>query len=1300
VRYWKPLAIVGAVLLVMTGAAAWLAGTTSGLRFLAARAMPYLPASFDPAAMNGRLVGPLSIGRIELATDGVIGTIERVELDWRLRALLGRTLHLQDVYIGNPRFAFAAPRDPAEPEDLERGEFRLPLSIVIDRLVLQDGVFHYDDELVADDVQLQLAGRAGDDRIEITHLELHSNRVMLSGHALASLHSPTDPWDIDVEWRLPIEDHTLAGHTRITGQLAGFEVEQTLAGMLAGRIAGTISGLPETPAWDLAVALEPLPAGAGAWPEALHGFAARLQLEGRLEDNRIKGHLEVPEVLPGRIGIDAEGGWDDGIATLRRLGLTLADGARVVASGRIKPGEPLSAEFELEGEGLGWPLEGDREIELVRLSLRGSGADDRWQVTVDSRARREGLPDVDIEAVLAWTEPLLAIERLTVVSAEGEVDARASGVLDTSGDELRYQVALDADIRLPEQPPVEIRLRADGDTAGARIEDLQARLLDGSIEGAGRVSWAGQEAADFTLSFTGIDPAGLDPDFPGQLAGAVDLSGAPDGPDGLTIVLRALEGELRERPVRGQGELVVRGNAFELRSSTLSLGANTIEASGRIDEDALALDATLELASLADLDPAASGSLSAIARVSGRRLEPRIVLEASGSQLSWEAWRMSSLSLDMDVDLAGARPSRLLAELDGLADGPGPDASLRIEGDGLPRDHRARLQLVRPRPDQEVKLALEGGLEDARWTGRLTELSLADAQQELWSLQQPAGLELAADAAALSDACMDGTFGNLCLEANWRAGAAWGGRAALGELYLRPLTEWADTGLLADGVITGEIVVSADDDAFRGLSGGLALSSGDIRLAGENGGVLVAWQEGTLGFDGDPDEARIALIFALAGADRVEGRLTVGWNAPDPPLDGHVEAELAQLGIITEFVPDLANLEGRATLSASVSGTVQDPSITGRFEWLDGAAQVGALGINPTGINVVAEIVGTTLEFRAQGRSGDGEFETDGRFDLGAEAVEGRAALRGENVLVAVLPEARVTASPDIELSYSDRKMNVKGEVRIPFARITGLAGPTAVTASPDEVIIGPETTVAEEELLVTSRIRVTVGPDVQIQAAGLRGNVEGTILTVIQPRALPWGRGELRVVDGTFSAFGQRLEIETGRLIYTGGALENPGLEIRAVRRIDEITAGAVVRGTLQNPELDIFSDPAMARAEALSYLTLGKGLDELQAGERTTVNQAASSLALSGGGLIARDLGRRLGLDDVEVTADDTTGGAALVVGRHLGGGLYVSYGLGLFDTVNTLRLRYQINPRLSFEATSGEEVAADLFFTFERD
>jgi translocation and assembly module TamB len=83
-----------------------------------------------------------------------------------------------------------------------------------------------------------------------------------------------------------------------------------------------------------------------------------------------------------------------------------------------------------------------------------------------------------------------------------------------------------------------------------------------------------------------------------------------------------------------------------------------------------------------------------------------------------------------------------------------------------------------------------------------------------------------------------------------------------------------------------------------------------------------------------------------------------------------------------------------------------------------------------------------------------------------------------------------------------------------------------------------------------------------------------------------------------------------------------------------------------------------------------------------------------------VVQDLARRLGFEGLSVSAETGPDETALIVSKYLGSGLYVSYGLGLFDTVDTLRLRYQVNPRLSLEATSGEEEAADIFYTFERD
>jgi translocation and assembly module TamB len=1301
VKYRKRITALLFVAL-LAAVVAWLLATTSGLQFILARAQPLLPVSLEIETVEGRLVGPLSLAGIALDAPGVSGHIERIEFDWRPGALMRRTAHVDHLRIHAPRLALQPPEappaetaaPPANPLD-----FSLPLSVVIDALEISDGSVHVDGAPLIESLRLSLAGEATKQRLAISRLEFSSDRGEASGRLNAGLDTAA-AWDVDLSWRVMLEGSPLEGHTRVAGRLEALELRQEVSGLLEARLEGRIEGLPERPDWNLQLQLDPLPAKEPPWPELLHAAAAELQLAGALEHSRVTGHFLVPGLLPGRIDLAAAGGLVEDSLELESLTLELQDGGRISARGEAAIGVPLAAEFVVEGTDLGWPLGIDApELAVPHLVLRGSGANERWQLEAEGRALREGLPPLDLAALLQWADTVLTVERLAVNSPDGEIDLWARGRLETGDERLAYRLEAAGAMTLPELPELDLRLVAAGDAAGADIETLEIRMLEGTVEGAGRVAWDGTEAADFTLRFAGIDPAALAPDWPGHLSGTLELRGLPTGDTGLEIVLRALDGELRALPVEGTGALNIAGDVFTLRPLHLSLGQARLEAEGRLDAATVSLSARLEAPGLERLHEQARGRLSAVARIEGSRDMPRLILEADGERLRWQANRLRRLAIEADLDASGEGPSRLRAELDGFATAPGPGSNIRLAGDGTPDRHRVSLDFERPREEQELSLVLAGGLEERRWDGTVEALRLLQSKEPVWELQQAAGLSASAERAAFEEACMDGTLGLLCLGGEWLRDGPWKGRAALAELDLGPLSQWLGTGLLASGVVTGDMTVEADDAGFRSLSGGLSLTAGSIRVAEEDSQPLVSWDGGTLELAGDEAEARLSLSLALAGVDELVGHLSVGWNESDPPLDGHIDARLGQLQLITELLPDLADLDGYATARGELTGTLRAPVATGRFEWHEGAAYVPLLGLRLRDIEVVAALVEGVLSFDASGRSGDGEFVADGRFDLRAAIMDGRATLRGEDLLLVDLPEARVAASPQLELIYRGREIRIQGEVSIPFARISGVGTPGAVSTSPDEVVVGPRARVDEEEVSVRSRVRVTVGPDVLVNAAGLRGRVEGSILTVIEPQALPWGRGELRVVDGTFGAFGQRLEIDTGRLIYTGGPLENPGLDIQAVRRVDEITAGARVRGTLQHPEISVYSDPPLPRAEVLSYLTLGKSLDELQSGEQRAVNQAASSLALSGGGLIAQDLGRRLGFDDVSVTADDEAG-AAVVVSKYLGGGLYVSYGLGLFDAVNTVRLRYQINQRLSLEATSGLEAAADLFYTFERD
>ena len=177
-------------------------------------------------------------------------------------------------------------------------------------------------------------------------------------------------------------------------------------------------------------------------------------------------------------------------------------------------------------------------------------------------------------------------------------------------------------------------------------------------------------------------------------------------------------------------------------------------------------------------------------------------------------------------------------------------------------------------------------------------------------------------------------------------------------------------------------------------------------------------------------------------------------------------------------------------------------------------------------------------------------------------------------------------------------------------------------------------------------------------------------------------------------------MRITKGLLRYQNAPLSEPQLEIVAERAIkdSDITVAVNVRGTLDNPYVAITSTPSMSSNEALSYLLTGRSIDTLQSGEAANVNQAAESLAVSGGGLLLGGLGTKLGLDEVSVerTGEDDT---SVVLGKALSPKLFVSYGISIAEAINTIKLRYTLNTRWSVKAEAGLEQSADIEYRIER-
>jgi translocation and assembly module TamB len=463
---------------------------------------------------------------------------------------------------------------------------------------------------------------------------------------------------------------------------------------------------------------------------------------------------------------------------------------------------------------------------------------------------------------------------------------------------------------------------------------------------------------------------------------------------------------------------------------------------------------------------------------------------------------------------------------------------------------------------------------------------------------------------------------------------------------------------------------------------------------------------GRLDVFAEPDALRANLDLRLVEGTQMHGEVVAAREPrlamTDYPLRGAIRVESAALTSLPVFVPEIDRSNGRLDASITVGGTLGDPRFDGEFHVRDGRFDLYRTNLLLSGVTLDGRFVGDELVFEGGGKTARGSMEFDGRFTWPDDVMTGAMHLRGERLMLADTPDYRILASPNLTLTAGADGYEVNGDVLIPQARITPKDLSTTVGTSPDERVVGAESAVTGPATLerVRSRVRVELGDDVRVDSYGLKAKLGGGVTVITRPGDIVRGDGAINVVEGEYKAFGQYVKIKRGVLSYKMAPLDEPTLDLVGEREIkpEDIVVSINVRGTLEEPFVTLSSEPPLPEAEALSYLLTGRSINTLQSGEAASLNRAAESIAIGGGGLLLGGIGTRIGLDEVSV---EQTGEAdtAVVLGKYLSPKLFVSYGISIAEAINTIKLRYTLNEHWSLKAEAGLEQSGDIEYRIER-
>jgi translocation and assembly module TamB len=1024
------------------------------------------------------------------------------------------------------------------------------------------------------------------------------------------------------------------------GDLNGIRLTHQSSGALRTDLAGSLDDLLGEPRWQASLVLADvrpeklsaeMPAGVAGGSFVGRGSFTRLTLEGALDATLDT----LPD--PGRLQARLRMGLSDGRIELTELQLTTDPGEGIldlVGSYHIAGPDAGAFEADLSWESLGWPLDPAPRYASPGGRLQVSGTPDRFR---------------------------------------HEVTARIEG----------------ADI-----PPADLSWSGNGNLQALEFDALEIAVLDGRVEGDGELAYSPEIAWRLDATAAAMDPSVFWPDLPAKLGASLATSGRLGESPEASVELRSLDGTLLGRPVSGDGSLRWRPSGLEVDGLSLSAGSNTLIVTGGTGE-ALDLIVSVDAPDVSQLLPDAAGSLRLDARVTGELARPEVGGDLAASGIVFGGVRVDALegSAQVPVDPGGVLDVELQGR--GIRAGKMDWRNLALKADGTPAEHRLSL-VLKGEPVAVEASAVAGWGNDASYAGTLEKLLVSSAAAGGWRLVEPAAFVAGAKQWSLGQACLESTqgSGSACVEAGGE-GADWRGEARVPRLALGLLAPLLPHGVEMEGEVRGEAGFSASGNRLDGnarldvVSGRSSVDLGDDeqRLDFSGASLQIAASGGGLG---------VALGVPMAGLGRLDAEVRLDdWRLDDPvrpsqPVAGTLKGGISDLSPLVSMLPQLAEPAGRVDVDLALAGSLGSSTLSGDMRLEDAGFDVPDLGVRVRELSLAARSRSLdVLEYQGQGKIGDGTIELGGESRRTADGMKTRLSVKGERLVVADIPEARVVVSPDLEISVDRERAMLGGTVLVPEALLEPVTIPEgALAPSRDVVVAGAGGDEGGVRLAAAADVRLRLGDAVRFDGFGLRGFIRGDLRVTQEPGRLALGNGQLSIKDGTFATFGVELPIEQGRLIFANTPVDDPGLNVVARREFSDATVGARVSGTLKAPQLVFFSSPPMGQAEALNYLLTG--------GQSRS---GATGATLVGGSFLIREAGSRIGISDIGLTQTAGSENLSVYVGTYLNPRLYMQYITEMGEQANRVRFRYDLTRRLQAEVETGDVQSGSVFFTIDR-
>lgn len=952
------------------------------------------------------------------------------------------------------------------------------------------------------------------------------------------------------------------------------------------------------------------------------------------------------------------------------------------------------------------PLKGEN----VKLKV-GGALREQLEVGVNL----SGPVDMDLRAQTRLAEAGLPLN-LEVVSKQvywpftGDKQFQADDIkLKLTGKMTDYTLSMRTAVKGQDIPPATITLDAKGNEQQINLDKLSIAALEGKTELKALVDW--QQAISWRgeLTLDGIDTAKTIPDWPSKLNGLVKTRGSLYGGSWqMEIPELKLTGNVKQNKVNVNGSL--KGNSYlqwTIPGLHLELGRNSADVKGELGVKDLNLDATIDAPSLDNALPGLGGTAKGLVKVRGTVEAPQLLADITARGLRWQELSVAQVRVEGDVKSAEQIAGNLNVRVERIVQ---PDVNIglvTLNAKGSEKQHELQLRIQGEPVSGQLSLAGSFDRKEQRWKGELSNTRFQTPVGP-WALNRAIALDYRNQEQKISIGphCWNNPNAELCVPQTIDAGAE--GRAVvnLNRFDLAMLKPFMPDTTQASGVFTGKADVSWDTTK-EGLPQGQVMLSGrnvKVTQSVNDAPLPVAFETLNLTADLHDNRAELGWLIRLTNNGQFDGKVQVTDPQGRRNLGGNVNIRNFNLAMVNPIFSRGEKAAGTINANLRLGGDVQSPQLLGQLQLsgLDIDGNFMPFDMQPSQLAV--NFTGTRSTLAGVVRTQQGEINLSGDADWSQiDNWRARVAAKGSRVRITVPPMVRLDVSPDVEFEATPSLFTLNGNVDVPWARIVVHDLPeSAVGVSSDMVMLNNDLQPEKPQtagIPINSNLNIHVGNNVRLDAFGLKARLTGD-LKVVQDKQGLGLNGQINIPSGRFHAYGQDLIVRKGELLFSGPP-DQPLLNIEAIRNPDatedDVIAGVRVTGTADEPKAEIFSDPAMSQQMALSYLLRGQGLDSEQS-DSAAMTSMLIGLGVAQSGQVVGKIGETFGVSNLALDTQGVGDSSQVVVSGYVLPGLQVKYGVGIFDSLATLTLRYRLMPKLYLEAVSGVDQALDLLYQFE--